>query len=49
MRKQRASGHADLYACKSGFVISEDLPFVGASPDAAVYDPSVVNRRIHLG
>ena len=37
---QRESGHSDLYACKSGFVISEEYPFLGASPDAAVYDPS---------
>ncbi len=36
----RASGHNGLYACSSGFVISEEHPFLGASPDAAVYDPS---------
>ena len=35
--KQRESGHKDLYACPSGFVISEEYPFLGASPDAAVY------------
>ena len=39
--KQHESGHKDLYACPSGFVISEEYPFLGASPDAAVYDPSV--------
>ena len=37
---QNETGHADLYACQSGFVISEDHPFLGASPDSAVYDPS---------
>ena len=40
VRTQRDSGHSDLYACKSGFVISDEHPFLGASPDAAVYDPS---------
>ena len=29
------------YAFPSGFVISEDRPFLRASPDAAVYDPSM--------
>ena len=38
---QRAQGHTDLFSCLSGFVISEEYPFLGASPDAAVYDPSV--------
>lgn len=41
VRIQNETGHADLYACSSGFVISEQYPFLGASPDAAVYDPSV--------
>lgn len=40
VRIQQECGHSDLYACKSGFVISEEYPFLGASPDAAVYDPS---------
>ena len=39
--KQHESGHKDLFACPSGFVISEEYPYLGASPDAAVYDPSV--------
>ncbi len=30
-----------ILACKSGFVIYEEYPFLGASPDAAVYDPSI--------
>ena len=41
VQKQHKNGHANLYVCKSGFVISEDHPFLGASPDAAAYDPSV--------
>ena len=38
--EQRAKGHTDLYSCPYGFVISEEYPFLSASPDAAVYDPS---------
>ena len=34
------SGHNDLVAVKVGFVISEDFPFLGATPDASVHDPS---------
>ena len=37
---QHRLGHADLYTCRSGFVISEEYPFLGASPDAVVYDPT---------
>lgn len=36
---QHASGHENLHYSRSGFVISEDFPFLGASPDAVVYDP----------
>ena len=35
---QCASGHSGLYTCPSGFVISEEYPFLGASPDTVVYD-----------
>lgn len=38
--KQRADGHRDLYTSPSGFVVCEEYPFLGASPDAVVYDPS---------
>lgn len=31
VQMQRNSGHTDLYACKSGFVISEANPFLSAS------------------
>ena len=37
---QHSKGHSSLYYSKSGFVISEDYPFLGASPDAVVHDPS---------
>ena len=40
---QREDGHCDLYVCPSGFVVCEDYPFLGASPDSVVYDPSVSN------
>ena len=34
-----ASGHY-IVVTQSGFLVSPDHPFLGASPDAAVYDPS---------
>jgi hypothetical protein len=37
---QHRSGHEGLYTCRSGFVISEDYPYLGVSPDAVVYDPT---------
>ena len=40
---QHDFGHHGLYCCPSGFVISEKYPFLGASPDAVVYDPTDVN------
>ena len=38
--QQNAAGHNGLFYTKSGFVISEEYPFLGASPDAVVYDSS---------
>ena len=38
--KQRENGHPELVVCKSGFIINPLYPFLGASPDGAVYDPS---------
>lgn len=40
---QNNSGHDGLYYAPSGFVISETHPFLGASPDAVVHDPSEKN------
>lgn len=40
---QNNSGHDGLYYAPSGFVISEVYPFLGASPDAVVHDPSEQN------
>ncbi len=37
---QHGSGHDTLSVRKCGFVISEDHPFLGASPDALVCDPT---------
>ena len=39
VKHQQDSGHQGLFACKSGFVISETHPFLGVSPDACVHDP----------
>ena len=40
VKLQNSSGHPGLYACKSGFVISETNPYLGMSPDGCVHDPS---------
>ena len=40
---QQQSGHHGLYACQSGFMIDELYPFLGASPDGVVHDPSSDN------
>ena len=40
---QHDSGHHGLYCCPSGFVVSEKYPFLGASPDAVVHDPTDTN------
>ena len=37
--EQHRCGHTDLFYSKSGFVISSSHPFLGASPDAVVFDP----------
>ena len=37
---QQANGHPELLTTKSGFIINPSFPFLGASPDGAVYDPS---------
>ena len=37
---QQANGHPELLVIKSGFIINPSFPFLGASPDGAVYDPS---------
>ena len=40
---QNQSGHDGLFYSKSGFVISEQYPFLGASPDAVVHDTQETN------
>ena len=35
--KQRENGHPKLIVCKLGFIINPFYPFLGASPDGAVY------------
>ena len=37
---QQSHGHPQLTVSPSGFLVSSDHPFLGASPDGAVYDPS---------
>ena len=38
--QQKGGGHVGLTVCRSGFVVCESHTFLGASPDANVYDPS---------
>ena len=37
---QISLGHAGLVTAKSGFVVCEGHPFLGASPDGLAFDPS---------
>ena len=41
VKSRTENGHNDLYVGPSGFVISDEYPFLGASPDAVVYEPSL--------
>ena len=41
---QISSGHTGLVAVKSGFVVCEEHPFLGASPDTCVHDVSAVEQ-----
>ena len=38
------SGHAELTVCPVGFYISMSHPFLGASPDGGVYDPTITRE-----
>ena len=40
MKYQKDRGNTNLVISSAGFVISESYPFLGASPDGYVYDPS---------
>lgn len=42
----KAKGSLELTVCRAGFVVCETHPFLGASPDSYVYDPS---RQHHYG
>jgi len=44
---QHEQGHDGLIVAPSGFLISKTYPFLGASPDGSVYDPS--NRSHPFG
>ena len=37
---QHSNGHAGLTVCPVGFYISSTHPFLGASPDGGIYDPT---------
>ena len=41
---QLSTGHTGLVTCSAGFVVSEEHPFLGASPDAYVCDPCSPNQ-----
>ena len=43
MKHQHSNGHPDLCVCSAGFFVSTSHPFLGASPDGSVYDPSNLN------
>ena len=37
---QQANGHSELLVTESGFILNPSFPFLGASPNGAVYDSS---------
>ena len=41
---QLSTGHDGLIAVKAGFVVCEEFPFLGASPDGYVHDPTAVDQ-----
>ncbi len=41
---QTSTGHAGLVAVRAGFVVCEDPPFLGASPDAYVHEMDAVEQ-----
>ena len=41
---QRSNGKDGVVVAPCGFFISKSHPFLGASPDGAVYDPSSLNQ-----
>ena len=40
VRHQQSHGHSNLSVAACGFYISKSHPYLGASPDGAIYDPS---------
>lgn len=40
VRYQQSQGHSDLTVAPCGFYVCKSHPYLGASPDGAVYDPS---------
>ena len=41
-------GYPELVVCKAGFIINPLYPFIGGSHDAAVYDPSTLDKPIWI-
>ena len=41
VKHQKHNGHDYLFASPSGLVVSQTHPYLGATPDACVHDPSV--------
>ena len=39
-KQQQENGHLDLTVCKAGFIVFTRYPYLGATPDGTVYDPS---------
>ena len=44
VQHQISAGHAGLLAVNAGFVVCEEHPFLGASPDAYVNDPTSTDQ-----
>ena len=44
IQHQHRTGHTELTVCPVGFHVSISHPFLGASPDGGVYDPSTIGE-----
>ena len=40
IKYQHENGHENLIVCPYGFLVCQDHPFLGCSPDGGVYDPN---------
>ena len=45
---QQNHGHPGLVVCSCGLFVNTDFPFLGATPDGSVYDPSEPEQPLDI-